>query len=128
MLTDPLTQINTGGDYVVGSCNRRHDLNQLHHLSWVEEVQSDDIGRSTRHRCELDHRQTGGGCGQDCAGLADLVKVFEQHCLDGDLFNDGFENEIAIGEIIKLRRSRYAGERSGLIFLRRLTALYGLVE
>ena len=99
-----------GRDDVVGRRDRVHDLDELHDLGRVEEVHADDVLRAARRGGAVDDRQADEVVVARIApGLADLVEVLEQRLLDGQVLDDGLDDEVDVGEVVERRRAASGG-------------------
>jgi hypothetical protein len=75
------------------------DLDQLHHRSRVEKVQTGHPLALLANRHQRRHRQRGGIGGQQRLRRDDAFQPLEQRFLDIQIFDDGLDDQIAIGDI-----------------------------
>ena len=110
---------------------RAHDLDELHQLHGVEEVQADEARRAARGDRHLADRERAGVRGEDRRRLAQRAELLEERLLGVEVLDDGLDHEVAVGEVLLGSRAADAGARRrrlGLgLFLGRLAVLDGLL-
>ena len=76
----------------------RDDLKQLHHVGRTEEVEADEargVGQALGDGAGV---EVGGVGGEDGVGAAGAAKGVEDGALDGEILEDGLDDEVGVGE------------------------------
>lgn len=65
---------------------------------------------------------------EDGSRAADLVEVLEERALDGEVLDDGLDDEVDLGEVLEAGRAAHVGQGRVAVLLGGLAALDGLLE
>ena len=101
------------------------DLQQAHVARRIEEVRAEPGAAEVVGEAfdDFRDRQTAGVRGDDGAGLANLFDLAQQAALDLEVFDDGFDDPVDIGELVEIvfevadgdqARERWLEEGGGL--------------
>src|SRR6185437_9733310 len=122
-LADLAAQLHASGNDFFRGLLAAHDLEQTHHVRGREEVQADNAFRALGDGSDFIDVQIRRVGGEDRALLDDAVELFEHVFLHINVLVDGFDHEIAIGEIFEAHRRREQAHALFDIFHREAAAL-----
>eukprot|EP00906_Rhabdomonas_costata_P010430 RCo014633 len=124
LLLDRLAPVHRGLEGVIAGQGSPDDLNQLHHLDGVEEVQANQLVTATRSLAQLGDGERGGVRAEDGILLGLLAKLGEELLLDVQVLNNGLNNQVALVHRSHIaRRSDLAHDLRRLILRRSLRQL-----
>mmetsp|Transcript_29565 Transcript_29565/g.58142 ORF Transcript_29565/g.58142 Transcript_29565/m.58142 type:complete len:412 (+) Transcript_29565:4979-6214(+) len=102
-LAQCFAQGKTGGGHVRRRCVGHHDLQQFHHMSGREKVQSQHVGGprgGCRNFVDIQIRGIGG---QDAARFADPVQFGKDLFFDSHILEHGFDHQIRVAQAVIAR-------------------------
>ena len=103
------------GDRFVACGQRANDFDQLHHMSWVEEVNAANAVWPLAHRCHFYDRERRGIRGEDRVFAADRIETCEQVLFDLEVFDNGFDDEIGVRQFVQIVGSFDPGQNCRLV-------------
>ena len=91
--------------HVVGGGDGAHHFDQLHERHRIEEVQSDEALRALGRSQKLGDRNGRGIRSEDGVLLHDAVERGVHLFLFADVFDYGFDDDVAVGQVLHIRRA-----------------------
>ena len=117
-----------GGERLGRGLRGGDDLEELHHVGRAEEVEADEAGRVGQALGDGAGVEVGGVGGEDGVGAAGAAEGVEDGALDGEVLEDGLDDEIGVGEGGVVGGGGDAGHARGGVGLGEAAALDGAVE
>ena len=122
LLPDPVGERLDVLEDVVGGDDGPDHLDELLHRRGVEEVHADDSLGVARGDRDLGDGQRRGVRREDRVGRDDLVDPAEQLALEVQVLGHGLDDELAVGEVVEVRRERHPAVEGVVLLLRHLPA------
>jgi hypothetical protein len=111
-----------------GGAQRGRDLDQLHGVHRIEEVEADEALGPLRGRGEVGDGQRRRVGGENRLGLQELVELLEVRTLDGQLLDDRLDQQVDAGQVVEMRRPPEAFQEGAHVGRGQLSLLDVLLE
>ncbi len=108
-LLDRLRQLHGAGEHILAGFFSAHHLQQLHDVGGAEEMQPQHVLRTRGDRGDFVHVQRRGIRREDRARLADLVEFLEHLLLDRHVFENRFDDDVDVPDVVV---AGHAGEQA----------------